>query len=189
MCIWGDATTDTYQEGETTYIAGLSTQVYEDMKFPLINGKKVSGKIVQPKQISQPTGQTATNTTVVKMSAQIAAEQKLQAERVQLNESLQVIENWITGGTINVGATTGNVVLISKTRGDMCSYLYSAIDWQAEGISMDNIDKIKKVKDCLVGFERQKRGADQMFYKLPADRETQVVIEVFLEWNVLGKRS
>lgn len=71
----------------------------------------------------------------------------------------------------------------------MCSYLYSAIDWQAEGVSMDNIDKIKKVKDRLVGFERQKRGVDQMFYKLPADRETQAVIEAFLEWNVLGKRS
>lgn len=114
---------------------------------------------------------------------------ELQAERAQLNESLQAIENWIAGGTINVGATTGNVVLISKAREDMCNYLYSAIDWQAEGVSMDNIDKIKKVKDRLIGFDRQKRGADQMFYKLPADRETQTVIEAFLEWNVLGKRS
>lgn len=189
MCIWGDATTDTYQEGETTFISGLSTQVYEDMGFPLVNGKKVSGKPTQSELVSQPGGQAVTNSTVVKTSAQVAAEQKLQAERAQLNESLQVIENWIAGGTINVGATTGNVVLISKAREDMCSYLYSAIDWQAEGVSMDNIDKIKKVKDRLVGFERQKRGADQMFYKLPADRETQGVIEAFLEWNVLGKRS
>lgn len=189
MCIWGDATTDTYQEGEFTYISGLSTQVYEDMSFPLINGKKVSGKTTQAKPVSQASGQASPSTTVVKTPAQIAAEQKLQAERAQLNESLQVIENWIAGGTINVGATTGNVVLISKAREDMCSYLYSAIDWQAEGVSMDNIDKIKKVKDRLVGFDRQKRGVDQMFYKLPADRETQAVIEAFLEWNVLGKRS
>lgn len=189
MCIWGDATTDTYQDGDTTFISGLSTQVYEDMGFPLVNGKKVSGKSTQSKLVSQPGGQVVTNPTVVKTPAQVAAEQKLQAERAQLNESLQVIENWIAGGTINVGATTGNVVLISKAREDMCSYLYSAIDWQAEGVSMDNIDKIKKVKDRLVGFERQKRGADQMFYKLSADRETQGVIEAFLEWNVLGKRS
>ncbi|MFI3212846.1 MAG: ATP-binding protein [Eubacteriales bacterium] len=189
MCIWGNATTDTYKEGEVTYISGLSTQVYENMGFPLINGKKVSGKPVLPKTVSQPTGQTTTSTTVVKTPAQLAAEKKLQAEKAQLNESLQVIENWIAGGTINVGATTGNVVLISKAREDMCSFLYSAIDWQAEGVSMDNIDKIKKVKDRLVGFERQKRGADQMFYKLPADRETQAVVEAFLEWNVLGKRS
>jgi hypothetical protein len=189
MCIWGDATTDTYQENEYTYISGLSTQVYEDMGFPLINGKKVSGKPTQQKLAPQAAGKTPASTTVVKTPAQIAAEKKLQAERAQLNESLQVIENWIAGGTINVGATTGNVVLISKAREDMCSYLYSAIDWQAEGVSMDNIDKIKKVKDRLVGFDRQKRGADQMFYKLPADRETQAVVEAFLEWNVLGKRS
>ena len=189
MCIWGDATTDTYQEGESTYISGLSTKVYEDMGFPLINGKKISGKPTQSKPISKPAGQNVANISLVKTPDQIAAEKKLHTERAQLNESLQVIENWIAGGTINVGATTGNVVLISKAREDMCSYLYSAIDWQAEGVSMDNIDKIKKVKDRLIGFERQKRGADQMFYKLPADRETQAIIEAFLEWNVLGKRS
>lgn len=194
MCIWGDATIDTYQEGENTYISGLSTQVYEDMGFPLISGKKVSGKPVQTKPTQTKSasaigGQSSTSITVVKTPDQLVMEKRLQAERAQLNESLQVIENWIAGGTINVGATTGNVVLISKAREDMCSYLYSAIDWQAEGVSMDNIDKIKKVKDRLIGFERQKRGADQMFYKLPADRETQAVIEAFLEWNVLGKRS
>lgn len=188
MCVWGDSSTDTYEQNGITYIAGLSSNVYEDMGFPLINGKKVSGKQPQQKPQNQPSN-AGGSTTVVKTPAQIAAEKKLQAERAQLNDSLQVIENWIAGGTINVGATTGNVVLISKAREDMCSYLYSAIDWQAECVSMDNIDKIKKVKDRLVGFDRQKRGADQMFYKLPADRETQAVIEAFLEWNVLGKRS
>lgn len=184
MCIWGDATTDTYQEDGVTYISGLSASVYEDMGFPLINGKKVSGKFANSAM-----GQTAVGSIAIKTPDQIIADQKIQAERAQLNESLQVIENWIAGGTINVGATTGNIVLISKAREDMCNYLYSAIDWQAEGVSMDNIDKIKKVKDRLVGFDRQKRGADQMFYKLPADRKTQAVIEAFLEWNVLGKRS
>lgn len=145
MCVWGDATTNTYQEGERTFISGLSTNVYEDMGFPLISGKKITGKLVPTKPVNQFSGQSGTTMTVVKTSAQIAAEQKLQAERAQLNESLQAIENWIAGGTINVGATTGNVVLISKAREDMCNYLYSAIDWQAEGVSMDNIDKIKKV--------------------------------------------
>lgn len=189
MCVWGDATTNTYESNGVSYVAGLSANVYQDMGFPLINGKKVTGKTEVKKPIIQPANQGSGSSTVVKTPAQIAAEKILQEERAQLNESLQVIENWISGGTINVGATTGNVVLISKAREDMCSYLYSAIDWQAEGVSMDNIDKIKKVKDRLVGFDRQKRGADQMFYKLPADRETQGVIEAFLEWNVLGKRS
>lgn len=189
MCVWGDATTDIYESDGITYIAGLSPNVYQDMGFPLINGKKVSGKPVHQKTVAQTSGQNGSISTGVKTPVQLAAERKLQEERAQLNDSLQVIENWIAGGTINVGATTGNVVLISKAREDMCSYLYSAIDWQAEGVSMDNIDKIKKVKERLVGFERQKRGADQMFYKLPANRETQAVIEAFLEWNVLGKRS
>lgn len=189
MCVWGDASANIYEDNGTTYIAGLSSKVYEDMGFPLINGKKVAKK-EQP----SPEGRTAGNqpesqNKTVMTAAQIKEEKRLQQERVQLNESFQVIENWIAGGTINVGATTGNVVLISKARENMCAYLYSAIDWQAEGVSMDNIDKIKKVKDRLVGFERQKRGEDQMFYKLPANRETQAVVEAFLEWDVLGKKS
>lgn len=189
MCVWGDASTDTYEDGGVTYISGLSTKVYEDMGFPIISGKKVSGQPTQSKGPQQPANRQGDGKTNVKTPAQLAAEKKFQAERVQLNESLQAIENWIAGGTINVGATTGNVVLISKAREDICTYLYSAINWQAEGVSMDNIDKIKKVKERLVGFERQKRGAELMFYKLPANRETQSVIEAFLEWNVLGKRS
>lgn len=189
MCIWGDATTDTYKEGENTYISGLSTQVYKDMGFPLIAGKKIAEKPTKTKPVSTNSVQTFTSTTVVKTPAQIAEEKKIQAERAQLNESLQSLENWVLGGTINVGATTGNVELLSHARNDICTYLYSAIDWQAEGVSMDNIDKIKKVKNRLVGFERQKRGEDQMFYKLPANRETQTIIEAFLEWNVLGKES
>lgn len=188
MCVWGDASTNIYDDNGTTYIAGLSSKVYEDMGFPLINGKKV-----EKKEFSEHRSTTGTQpddkNKAVKTPAQIKADKKQQEKRAQLNESLQVIENWIAGGTINVGATTGNVVLISKARENMCTYLYSAIDWQAEGVSMDNIDKIKKVKDRLVGFERQKRGEDQMFYKLPANRETQGVVEAFLEWEVLGKRS
>lgn len=189
MCIWGDASTNIYNDNGTSYISGLSAKVYEDMGFPLINGK-----IVAKKEQESPTGniakaQAEDKNKVVKSPAQIKAEKKQQEERAQLNDSLQVIENWIAGETINVGATTGNVVLISKARENMCTYLYSAIDWQAEGVSMDNIDKIKKVKDRLVGFERQKRGEDQMFYKLPANRETQAVVEAFLDWEVLGKRS
>lgn len=189
MCVWGDASTNIYDENGTTYIAGLSSKVYEDMGFPLISGKKVDKKATPAPQASAVKKPTEDGNKVVKTPAQIKAEKKQQEERAQLNESLQVIENWIAGGTINVGATTGNVVLISKARENMCTYLYSAIDWQAEGVSMDNIDKIKKVKDRLVGFERQKRGEDQMFYKLPANRETQGVVEAFLEWEVLGKRS
>ena len=189
MCVWGDATTNTYEKDGITYISGLSAKVYKDMGFPLINGKQVAadpnsqtGKLTKSIENSQ-------QNKMVKTPEQIAAEKKAQEERAQLNESLQTIENWISGGTINVGTTTGNIALISKAREDICNYLYSAINWQAEGVSMDNIDKIKKVKERLVGFERQKRGADLMFYKLPADRETQAIVEAFLEWNVLGKRS
>ena len=44
MCVWGDASTNIYEDGDVTYIAGLTEKVYQDMGFPLINGKQVAAK-------------------------------------------------------------------------------------------------------------------------------------------------
>lgn len=83
----------------------------------------------------------------------------------------------------------GILYLLTNARDDMGNYLYSAINWQAEGVSMDNIAaKIKTGKSILLVL-KDKNAEDAMFYKLPANRYTQGVIEAFLAWNVLGKKS
>ena len=182
MCIWGNGQDEEYIQNEVKYIAGIQIGVYEDMKFPIISANKVSSAV-------ETTGKTPSQNTVVKPMVQTNEEKKDMAALARYNESLQLLENWVAGSTINVGPTTANVLLLTNAREDMCNYLYSAINWQAEGVSMDNIAKIKMVKSDLVGFERQKKAEDAMFYKLPANRETQEIIEAFLAWNVLGKKS
>lgn len=182
MCVWGNGQDEEYIQNDVKYIAGIPIGVYEDMKFPIISANKVSGAV-------ETTGKKPNQNTVVKPIVQTHEEKKDAAVLARYNESLQLLENWVAGGTINVGPTTDNVVLLTKAREDMCNYLFSAINWQAEGVSMDNIAKIKMIKSVLVGFDRQKKAEDAMFCKLPANRDTLEIIWAFLAWNVLGKRS
>ena len=53
---------------------------------------------------------------------------------------------------------------------------------------MDNLNRVKATKD-FIGFERQKRAAKNALTILPADRETQGVLEAFLAYVTLGNGS
>ena len=57
-------------------------------------------------------------------------------------------------------------------------FLITAINWQVEGVSLDNLNRVKGTKD-FIGFERQKRAVKNALVILPADRETQGVLEAF----------
>ena len=95
----------------------------------------------------------------------------------------------IDGGELNVGATTKDVVNITKARDEINKrFLISAINWQIEGVSLDNLNRVKATKD-FIGFERQKRAAKNALTILPADRETQGVLEAFLAYVTLGNGS
>lgn len=67
-------------------------------------------------------------------------------------------------------------------------FLISAINWQIEGVSLDNLNRVKATKD-FIGFERQKRAAKNALTILPADRETQGLLEAFLAYVTLGNGS
>ena len=101
----------------------------------------------------------------------------------------RTLQIWIDGGELNVGATTKDVVNITKARDEINKrFLISAINWQIEGVSLDNLNRVKATKD-FIGFERQKRAAKNALTILPADRETQGVLEAFLAYVTLGNGS
>lgn len=51
------------------------------------------------------------------------------------------------------------IVNITKARDEINKrFLITAINWQVEGVSLDNLNRVKGTKD-FIGFERQKRGA------------------------------
>ena len=85
----------------------------------------------------------------------------------------RTLQIWIDGGDLNVGTTTKDVVNITKARDEINKrFLITAINWQVEGVSLDNLNRVKGTKD-FIGFERQKRAVKNALVILPADRETQ----------------
>lgn len=178
MCVWGNATAYKTEEAGIEFLSGIPVSIYKEFNLPVIDGvgslvKQTNGKKTETVTTSKITDLTAHS--VKKDNNEETAKQevykKYQAE-------LEKVERWIAGATFEE---------FTGVRDDISSYLYSAINWQCEGVSFDNIVRTKTRK--LIGFERQKRGEDNMYLMLPANRETQGIVEAFLAWNILGKES
>lgn len=63
--------------------------------------------------------------------------------------------------------------------------MFSAIDWQAEGISMDHVNKVKKSAVKIIALENQTKGMG--LYYMPANIESVIVIGAFVRWRQYGK--
>jgi hypothetical protein len=102
---------------------------------------------------------------------------EISPEEKQFQEERKNAEVWLAGGTY---------LSFSKVRDDICDYLVTAINWQAEGVSYDAVMRVVRSKN-LIGFEKQKRANNDNLISLRANRETLEIIEAFLAWRILGK--
>lgn len=184
--IWGDATASSYVDDETNieYVAGLQKGFFEDLGIPFFEGRKgtIKKQLNPQKEERQPQKQKESEPTKV-------TEPQIDPEMAAFMEGQKTLEIWIDGGMLNVGATTRDVVNITKARDEINKrFLLYAINWQSEGVSLDNLNRVKNTKD-FIGFERQKRGAKDTLVILPATRETQSVMEAFLAYVTIGHGS
>lgn len=184
--IWGDATASSYVDDETNieYVAGLQKGFFEDLGIPFFEGRKgtIKKQLNPQKEERQPQKQKESEPTKV-------TEPQIDPEMAAFMEGQKTLEIWIDGGMLNVGATTRDVVNITKARDEINKrFLLYAINWQSEGVSLDNLNRVKNTKD-FIGFERQKRGAKDALVILPATRETQSVMEAFLAYVTIGHGS
>jgi len=179
--VWGDASDLEYEEDGTKHLGGMPIGFYEDLGIPTFEGRKDDKKPVKTKGIKSISIPDGPVTHVKQNQVDPAMADFLLGQR-----TLQI---WIDGGDLNVGATTKDVVNITKARDEINKrFLISAINWQVEGVSLDNLNRVKSTKD-FIGFERQKRVAKNALIILPADRETQGVLEAFLAYVTLGNGS
>lgn len=185
-CLWGngDDTISISKDGEKV-ISGISEKIYQELGLPLMtNLKQVNNEL-------QNLDNKESNISLSSKNIEDSIDNDTQSKEAQrkIESTLDILEKWVNGSTINVGSTTGNVVLLSHARENIIKYLNSAIKWQCEGVSENNISKLNSSKYKLIGFERQLRGLDTALLVLPANRETQAVIEAFIRWEVEGKGS
>jgi len=180
MSIWGDGKAEQYEQDGLSYIASIPKIIYEEIGLPMINLKEV--------KVGTETGARNVIRSVAGVGVGTGSDTIVPPDKIKrVNEVKKVLTNWISGKPIDVSATGGTKGIIRASKEDMCSYLFSAINWQAHGISMDNINKVKNFSAKLVVFENQTKGNG--FYVLPANWNNLYVISAFVRWREYGKQS
>lgn len=182
--VWGNASDLEYEDNGINYLGGMPVGFFDDLGIPTFKGRKGNKPVKIPVN-SQADSEVGTEIT----PSSETTTQKVDPAMADFLLGQRTLQIWIDGGDLNVGATTKDVINITKARDEINKrFLISAINWQIEGVSLDNLNRVKATKD-FIGFERQKRAAKNALTILPADRETQGVLEAFLAYVTLGNGS
>lgn len=176
LSIWGDGTPDQFERNGITYVSAVRKDVLEEFGLPELKLDPVVVKKDEVHEIIDTPSQSNDPQEEIPMKIQ---------ERV--SKANDVLSGWINGQAIDISANVGTSGIIRAAQGDMCAYLFSSINWQAEGISMDNIAKVKASKNTLVMFENQTKGNG--FYVIPATWDSMSVISAFIRWREYGSQS
>ncbi|GAA0179044.1 hypothetical protein SH2C18_19930 [Clostridium sediminicola] len=177
MYIWGDGTDNIFVDKGIRYIAGIQESVYEEIGLPIIDGKTVSKPKIVPKVEKLVPKDKKSNSSTSSI-----------LENEQVSIALKEVDKWIEDKEykLSIGATTKNVKALNDARKNINEYLFNVIDWISEGVSIDAMHKIRN--KYLVAFERQTMESDAVIL-LSASIESRKIIEAFVRWNEVGKKS
>ncbi len=184
MSIWGNNEAKQFTHEDITYIAGLPVYVYEELGLPVINLQETI-----PTPINPPPTPVTPNPDAASGAASVIPPDK----QKKLDDANSKLTQWANGMPINLSTTGGAEGTIRTAREDMGDFLMSAINWQAEGVSLDNISKVKAAisgkasKYKLVALENQTKGNG--YYILPATWDSLNVINAFIRWREFGNQS
>ena len=205
MSIWGNNEAKQFTIEDITYIAGLPTYVYEELSLPIVNlqNQGTGGSTSFGGDSTSDFGRGQTDGTGLGgntggsnigetggtgLSVSIPPE-----KQKKLDEANARLTQWANGMPINISTTGGAEGTIRTAREDMGDFLMSAINWQAEGVSLDNVSKVKAAisgkasKYKLVALENQTKGNG--YYILPATWDSLNVINAFIRWREFGNQS
>lgn len=185
MSIWGNNEAKQFTYEGVTYIAGLPYYVYEELGLPIINlQESVSAPVSDSKPVTE---SSSPNPNIVQKTIIPSDKQK------KLDDANTKLTQWANGMPINLSTTGGAEGTIRTAREDMGDYLISAINWQAEGVSIDNVSKVKAAisgkssKYKLIALENQTKGNG--YYTLPASWDSLNLINAFIRWREFGNQS
>ena len=187
MSIWGNNEAKQFTYEDVTYIAGLPSYVYEELGLPIVNLQKEN---MTPVPSPNPDLASDISDSVQELGSKTVIPPEKQKK---LDDANAKLTQWANGMPINLSTTGGAEGTIRTAREDMGDFLISAINWQAEGISLDNVSKVKASisgkasKYKLVALENQTNGNG--YYILPANWDSLNVINAFIRWRVFGKES
>lgn len=180
--VWGNRSLYRYKTDDVDILGGIPTHIYEELGFPVVTGikqlEKPEDNAYSPENHSN---EVIPGANLIQKSEPTPLKGEVSKEEKDYQEKIREVDKWITGQEF---------VSFNQVRDDICSFLNSAINWQLEGVSYDNIIRINKSKKRhYIGFERQRRALDDSIYILPANQKTKTIVEAFIGWRVLGKCS
>lgn len=192
LSIWGNGSPDQYTaEDGITYLAGIRRDIFEELKMPPLELTEVAAPIANVALEQKAKTNTKVATAVQDSEKQELSQTTYEEVSVKVQEKANnanaVLTKWINGASLDVSATVGISGILKKAHEDMCDFLLSAINWQAEGISMDNMSKIKSTKTNLLMFANQTKGTG--FYTMPATWESMNIVMAFVRWREYGKST
>ena len=182
MYIWGDGTLRSFERNGEKYLAGIPSCVYQQLGLPMIDGVQGADDGRQIEQDAHAEGQNEVAPPV---------EESNEKEDEQVLIALAEVDRWIEQKDykLSIGATTKNVRALNDARNNINSYLFNTIDWLSEGVSIDAMLKVRDTGNKrLVAFERQTMKSEAVV-TLPASIESRKIIEAFVRWSEVGKKS
>lgn len=185
LTIWGDGTPQQYTTADgITYISAVRAEILDELGFPRISMVEAAVP-VQPEQQD-----LSTATTQVESSSEQEAQFDISTKAYHhVDQANEELTKWRNGHPLDLSTTVGVGGILRKAQEDIWDYLYSAINWGTEEISLDNISKIKKSSMRLVLFENQMKTRSNGFIMMPASWDSMNVISAFIRWREYGKQS
>ena len=181
MSIWGDGTTDQYVKNGITYVAGINLETYSDFSLPALKMDMVE----PPSGEKEPEEPAAKPKTVVVPDSTIPP-----AKIAKVSSANEFLTKWTNEKKIDISSMTGvSGTVHSAIYNEIPDYLFTAINWQAEGISLDNARKVKDSSVLLVALEGQTKTKKEGLLVLPANWDSLNIILAFIRWKEYGNKS
>lgn len=181
LSIWGDGSPEQYTQNGEVFLSSVKKGIIEELGLPLLSLSQGAAPTPKPEldPIAKPSP-TADPKTSTEVPVQI---------QEKVSKAIGMLSNWANGQVIDISTTGGTSGVLRKAQEDICDYLWSSINWQAAGISPDNVSKVKKSTVRLVTFENQTKIRNSGFYIMPANWESVTIIGAFIRWRELGSQS
>ena len=186
MSVWGNGSPDQYEENGKIYISAISKDMYDDFSFPVLQMDKVEAPKTSPQKKASNNAITPKVTSEVSIDA---SEIVVSAAKIKkVNDANTLLTKWTNEKKIDISATVGAAGTVhSAIYDEIPDYLFTAINWQVEGISMDNARKVKDSAVLLVALEGQTKK--EGLYVLPANWNSINIILAFIRWKEYGNKS
>lgn len=186
MSVWGNGMPDQYEENGKIYISAIKKDMYDDFSFPVLQMDQVEAPKTSAAPVSSNNGTTPKVTSEVSTDASEIAVPAAKIKKV--NDVNALLTKWTNEKKIDISATVGAAGMVhSAIYDEIPDYLFTAINWQVEGISMDNARKVKDSAVLLVALEGQTKK--EGLYVLPASWNSINIILAFIRWKEYGNKS